>query len=79
MHDFATARAREVVASIVWLALVALLLALEVAGRARGARWYPPSRLAAIVGRRLPGRIALVLIWGFVGWHLFARYTLPGR
>jgi hypothetical protein len=36
--------------------------------------------LGVIVSRfwaRVPGRIVLVLVWAFVGWHLFARYTVP--
>jgi hypothetical protein len=30
-----------------------------------------------VLWRRVPGRILLVVAWGFVGWHFFARYTLP--
>jgi hypothetical protein len=36
------------------------------------------GEIGARVGSRLPGRIVLVAAWAFVGWHLFARYTVPG-
>jgi len=29
------------------------------------------------LGQRVPGWMALVALWAFAGWHLFARYTVP--
>lgn len=39
------------------------------------------SRLSDLVTRTrrsLAGRLGLFVIWVFVGWHLFARYSLHG-
>jgi hypothetical protein len=45
-------------------------------GRFRSARTSSLARLGALLATRIPGRVVLLLIWVFVGVHLFARYTL---
>lgn len=68
---------RLVTVAAVALAVV-LALGLEWAARRRGSRVPRLADLcAAAMGfevRRVPvGRIAVVLLWCWAGWHLFAR------
>lgn len=59
-----------------WTFLALLGVVLELAAR-RGARLSRLGSLGSkLAGRRI-GRLALYLLWAFVGWHLFARYTVP--
>jgi hypothetical protein len=62
--------------TIAWLVLLGAMAALEGFGRSTG-RLLTPSALVARLSRRLPGRIVVFVFWAFVGWHLFARYTVP--
>lgn len=64
--------------TVAWLVLLGLGAVWEVVCRRSGGRW---TSLGAVGGRlwtHLPGRIILIAVWAFVGWHVFARYTLPG-
>jgi hypothetical protein len=65
--------------TVLWWVLIAGGAALEVAGRIRPALVAPLSRLGDRVASHLPLRVALWVGWIFVGVHVFARYTLPGR
>jgi hypothetical protein len=65
------------VVTVVWLGLMAASAAWEVRCRRPGSRWTSLSELGARMGRGLPGRIALLALWAFIGWHVFARYTIP--
>lgn len=65
------------VVDAVWVVLLLAPAAMEVAARRWGPVSMAPSRVVATVGAKAPGMIVLVLVWGFVGWHLFARYTIP--
>ncbi len=61
----------------VWLAVFAAAAAWEVRCHRSGSRWTSLSEVGARLFRSRPGRLLLVAGWGFVGWHVFARYTLP--
>jgi Family of unknown function (DUF6186) len=67
----------DVIATIAWLALAGVGLAWELVCRRTRGRWASLGTIGSALGSRLPGRMALLALWGFVGWHLFARYTLP--
>ena len=60
-----------------WVALMVLAAGWELSCHRPGSRWTSLSELASRVARTRPGRLLLVAGWGFVGWHVFARYTLP--
>jgi hypothetical protein len=66
-----------VIGTVLWVAVAVAGVALEIAGRFRGARSPGLGRVLARLDTRLPGRLVLLAAWGFVGLHLFARYTLP--
>jgi hypothetical protein len=61
----------------VWYALLAVGVAIEVLGRRRPNRVSTLNRAAALLETRIAGRAILILLWIFVGFHLFARYTVP--
>ena len=61
----------------IWLALMVFVPAWEVVSRHSGGRWSSLGRIGSVIVARLPGRLGIVLLWGYVGWHLFARYTVP--
>lgn len=61
-----------------WLGLMAAAVAWEVRCHRSGSRWTSLSDLGARMGSARLGRVVLVGLWAFVGWHVFARYTLPG-
>jgi len=65
------------VTTIVWLALGGTAVALEGVCHASRSRWTSATSIVRWLWRRLPGRIALLATWAFVGLHVFARYTLP--
>lgn len=60
------------IATALWLALVAGALALEIAAHRTGAV-APLSRVAARLGATRTGRVVFWAVWAFVGFHLFAR------
>jgi sirohydrochlorin ferrochelatase len=62
---------------VAWLGLMAVSVVWEVHCHRSGPRWTSLSELVSRLGGRRPGRIVLVALWAFVGWHVFARYTLP--
>ena len=62
---------------VAWLGLMAAGVVWEVRCHRSGSRWTSLSDLGSRLGGRRPGRIVLVALWAFVGWHVFARYTLP--
>ena len=64
--------------TILWMVLAAAAILWEVVCHRSDGRWTSLTDLGARLGGRLPGRIVLIGIWAFVGWHVFARYTLPG-
>ncbi len=64
-------------ATWLWVALLAVAVAVEVTGHVRPARVASLRRTGALVAARVPGRLLLLALWVFVGVHLFARYTVP--
>jgi hypothetical protein len=66
------------VVTVLWLALLVGAAAWEIRCRRSGSRWIDLGQIGARMGSRIPGRIALLVVWAFIGWHLFARYTVPG-
>ena len=64
--------------TILWILLASAAVLWEVVCRRSGGRWTRLADIGARLGSRLPGRILLIGIWAFVGFHVFARYTLPG-
>jgi hypothetical protein len=65
-----------VIVALVWLGLAVGAGLVELAAR-RGAPQARLGQLLAPLSRTRAGRMALVLLWGYVGVHLFARYTVP--
>jgi high-affinity nickel permease len=66
-------------ATIGWLVLLGLSVAIEAASRLRAGSTATLARLGAVIATRVSGRVVLILLWVFVGLHLFARYTIPGH
>jgi hypothetical protein len=60
-----------------WIALLATGVGLEVYRVGRHARYASLRGVIASLGTGRVGRLLPVLIWGWVGWHVFARYTVP--
>lgn len=67
------------VGTALWWALLAAAVLVEVFGRLRPNRVSTLGRAGTVMSRRVSGRAVLVLLWIFVGIHLFARYTIPHR
>ena len=67
----------EMNASAIWIALLIAAVIVEVLGRRFPTRVSTLRRTLSMVARQIPGRAILMLLWVFVGFHLFARYTVP--
>ena len=67
----------DVAITIVWIILLATGAAWEIVCHLSHGRWTSLTGLGTAVASRLPGKLILIGIWAFIGWHLFARYTLP--
>lgn len=63
--------------SALWIALLVAGSMVEVIGRLYPNRVSTLERAASVLGRRIGGRALLTALWVFVGFHLFARYTIP--
>jgi TRAP-type C4-dicarboxylate transport system permease small subunit len=66
-----------VVVTALWVVLLAAAVVWEVVCRCSGGRWTSLGELAGAMGARWPGLVILLVLWAFVGWHVFSRYTLP--
>jgi len=64
-------------ATVGWIALLGASVLLEVLARFRSKRTPTLAQLGSTLALRIPGRVFLILLWIFVGVHLFARYTIP--
>lgn len=64
-------------ATVGWLVLLGASILVEVLARFRSTRIPTLVQLGATLASRVPGRVLLILLWIFVGFHLFARYTIP--
>ena len=62
-----------------WTALLVATIAIEGLSRLGLIRSATLSRMGALIATRTWGRLVLMLLWMFVGLHLFARYTIPGH
>jgi hypothetical protein len=60
-----------------YLALVAAAVVLELLGRRPGSTVPTFSDVATAVAATVPGRIALLGLWWWAGWHFLARSSLP--
>jgi hypothetical protein len=58
-------------ADIAWIVVVVTAALLEIF-RPQSAL----SSLSALVARHSLGRVLLVGVWGWLGWHLFTRYGI---
>ena len=65
------------IGTLAWFSLAGAAVALECAGRASHGRWPDLVSIASAAWSRPIGRLVLITAWTFVGWHLFARYTVP--
>lgn len=62
---------------ITWLTLLGGALGIELFGRLTG-RQSSLAHIATSLWAWPPGRLILLAVWAFAGWHVFARYTVPG-
>ena len=65
------------VVAVAWTALLGAALAWECWCQVARPRWLGVSDLCLTLARHPVGRLLLIVVWAFVGWHLFARYTIP--
>ncbi len=57
----------------VWIALAAVLVAVEVAGRRSAGRLPVVADAVRAVTAPVAGRVVVLLGWAWLGWHVFAR------
>lgn len=62
---------------VVWTALLGAAVTWESWCRFANRGWLRLSDLCTALARHRAGQLLLIAMWAFVGWHLFARYTLP--
>ncbi len=60
-----------------WTVFLAAAVVWEIVCRRSGGRWTSLGELAGAMAARRPGLVILLVLWTFVGIHVFARYTLP--
>ncbi len=60
-----------------YLALVAVAVVLEILGRRPGSTVPTFSDVATTVAATAAGRIALLGLWWWAGWHFLSRSSLP--
>ena len=65
--------------TIGWSVLGALCVFIELYARLHPTRTVTIGRVGSWLAGRGAGRLALALVWVFVGVHLFTRYTVPGH
>jgi hypothetical protein len=61
------------VSVVLWSITAAGLIACEAAARVFGRGWPRAGELLRRARNRLSGRLLLVVIWLWLGWHSFAR------
>jgi hypothetical protein len=67
------------IGTICWLLLLGASIGVELFARVRTTSTTTLARTGSLLATRISARVLLVLLWAFVGLHLFARYTLPGH
>jgi hypothetical protein len=65
-----------VIIAVVWLGIALAVAAIEVTSR-RSGRLVGLRELGSRIASRRIGRLVVVACWAFIGWHVFARYTVP--
>ena len=60
-----------------YLALAAAVLLLELRARRPGSTLPTFSELVTAVAASTPGRIALLGLWWWAGWHFLSRSSVP--
>src|SRR5688572_15754644 len=63
-------REGEVIVTIIWLMLIGTGIGIELYSRRTGGRWSSPASVVSALWTRLPGRLLLVGLWAFAGWHV---------
>jgi hypothetical protein len=63
----------------IWIALLIVGFLIVIVGRLRPDHVSTFNRAAAVIESRTAGRAVLILLWVFIGFHLFARYTVPHK
>jgi hypothetical protein len=63
----------RLISLVIWGALAACAVGLEIAGRLGAAFSTPAGRVLATIRATTAGRAALVIFWMWFGWHTFAR------
>jgi hypothetical protein len=60
--------------TVLGFTLIAIaLIALEVVARRRGSRVPTAGQMAGFLMQTRITRVLILLLWGWLGWHLFAR------
>jgi hypothetical protein len=65
------------IGNILWCILLGACVLIEILARRFPSRIATLFQFGTTVASRLVGRILMVLVWLFIGVHLFARYTIP--
>jgi Family of unknown function (DUF6186) len=65
------------IGTVLWIVLLAACILIELLARRFPSRGATISQFGVAIASRRLGRIVLLLLWIFVGVHLFARYTIP--
>jgi hypothetical protein len=65
------------IGNIAWFILLGACVLIEVLARRFPSRFATLAQFGTTIASRRIGRFLLVLVWLFVGVHLFARYTIP--
>ena len=60
-----------------WIVLLGAVVIVEVLSRLYVTHASSLARTGAMLAARLAPRFLLLLLWIFVGLHLFTRYTIP--
>jgi len=65
------------IGNILWFVLIGASVVIELLARRIPTRFATLTQFLVNVASRRAGRFLLLLLWVFVGVHLFARYTIP--
>lgn len=60
-----------------YLCVVAAAMALELVGRHPASTTPTFGELVSAIAATVPGRVALLALWWWTGWHFLARSSIP--